>query len=148
MSRLRYIVDMPRGPRGGNNDVRHMYTWVESAKRALRSGTRGIQMPEPKGHVLQLDLDDLYVVGSDFDATFQWHDRRALHHTTEAMRMREAEERGGKPSTWLTTADIAMLRECADEWELENARARKTPAMLRAFFTLRDLRRDGKLGPP
>lgn len=146
MSRLRYIVDRPRGPRGGNNVVRHMYAWVESAKRALSTGTRGVQKSEPKGRVLQLDLDDLYIVGSDFDETFQWHDRRALHHTTEAMRMRGVEQSGTPQAEWLTTADIAELREAASEWELEVNRARKTPASHRAFFVLRDLLRAGKLG--
>lgn len=58
--RTRYIVDNPRGPRGGNNDVHATFTSESSARRNVKRGEGSA-----RGRVLVVDLDDL----CDFDAS-------------------------------------------------------------------------------
>jgi hypothetical protein len=53
MTRLRYVVDNPRGPKGGNNDVPTIFKSAESARRSIKRGVHGT-----KGRVIKFDLDD------------------------------------------------------------------------------------------
>lgn len=139
MARLRYIADNIRGPRGGHNDVRTLFSAEWSAKRNLDDG----------GRVLQVDLDDLLIIDANADATFQWHDARAIYHATEMLRMREAGGGSLPVAQWLTSVDIATLADAAAEWDYEEDKLRRgggdTPAARRVHFLLRDLLRAGKL---
>lgn len=153
MARLRYVADNPRGPRGGNHDARTLYASAHSAGRAVL-----VVKNEPVGRVLLVDLDELMPLKfddgnfhADRDAMFAWHESRWLHHGGEMMRLRPSlAESQLKEPNWLTTQDLARLREVVSEWDLEEDRLRRgggaTPAARGAFFVLRDLYREGKLG--
>lgn len=56
----------------------------------------------------------------------------------------------GESPAWLTPHDLDRLREVVSEWVLEEDRLRRgggaTPAARVAFFVMRDLYREGKLG--
>lgn len=182
MTRLRYIADNPRGPRGGNHDIRTLFSSPESARRSVLVHKNGA-----RGQVLIVDLDALFRVPAKeessaavMDQTYSWHAARMQYHASEMARLRpiaesthpevlianDAEQIGraaeaglvrarsllsdsSKPA-WLTTTDLAELREVVSEWYLEEDRLRRgggaTPATARAFFVLRDLWRSGKLG--
>jgi hypothetical protein len=145
VTRLRFIADNPRGPRGGNHDVPTIFKSPDSARRNTL-----IVKGERVGRVLVADLDALLVKGWDHDVVFQWHDRRMQFHASEMMRMRESESSGVVQAKWLTTDDLMTIREVVSEWEIEEDRLRRgggaTPAAARAFFTLRELWREGKFG--
>lgn len=153
MTRLRYIADRPRGPRGGNNDARHLFTWVESASReaGIAKPITFVQRQKQSagvgiGVVRLVDLDELLIVRPEPSPhdMFEWHENRAFHHEGEMLRLQPEHVRA--TASLLSTADIASLREVIDEWELERLTRKKTPAEHRAFFVLRDLRRARKLG--
>lgn len=155
MTRLRFIVDRPRGPRGGNNDARHLYSTLDSAKTAAMPkkeqvwNNRIVSAARPEGAVLCVDLDELLPVGADLDEQIAYHERRMLHHDSELMRLREAP---GPAVAYLTAEDMAELREVVSEWDAEEDRLRRgggaTPAARGAYFKLRDLWLAGKLGGP
>lgn len=155
MTRLRFIVDRPRGKRGGHHDERHLYTSRSGAKRALGERTerayqnRVIRAARPAGKLLVVDLDALLPDGADVETLFSWHEAQSTHHAAEAMRLMPHVQRGDA-AAWLTTTDLDELREVVAEWDLEEDRLRRgggaTPAAARAFFLLRDLLRAGKLG--
>lgn len=157
MARLRYIADNPRGPRGGNHDVRTLFSSFESASRNV------FRHKDVKpGCVLLVDLDELLSVQCPaaheepgdinvaFDKLFAWHEARIQHHAAECTRIRGCEGSGLPLLHVLTTHDLALLREVVSEWDLEEDRLRRgggaTPAASRAFFVLRELLRTGKLG--
>lgn len=163
MARLRYIADNPRGPRGGNHDVRTLFSSAESASRNVLK----LKGQPPAGKVLLVDLDELLVVKqsvwnvddlaereanfhADFDAVFAWHEQRWQHHGAEVLRLRPLADGLSREPAYLTTHDLARLREVVSEWDLEEDRLRRgggaTPAARGAFFVLRDLYREGKLG--
>ena len=155
MARLRFIADNPRGPRGGNHDVRTLFSSAHSAHRNVLE-VKGKRV----GRVLLVDLDELLIVEpgtdedtfhADLDEQFAWHEARYLHHGGELERLRPAlADRALKEPVFLTVHDLARLREVVSEWDLEEDRLRRgggsTPAARGAFFVLRDLYRAGKLG--
>lgn len=158
MTRLRYIVDRPRGPRGGNHDEPYAFRNRESAERAAEplAGRRF----RPAGTVFEIDLDALQPIGASLEEQFAWHERQALHHETEMLRLRPHAEAKQAPA--LTTSDMARIREAVAAWDAEELRrggvrgpaqqsAAIPPGPLAratrlALLLLRDLWREGKLG--
>lgn len=159
MSRIRYFVDRPRGPRGGNNDSGPYYT-LHTAKRHaeatedLRSynGDRLIRAARCEGTILAVDLDELKPYGVDSDREFEWHEARMQYHAGEAQRL--------KPGVALKTAeqfltheDLAVLRELIGKhFEAIKGRHRTWPlkgmrdAQVALEKRLRELLDSGKLG--
>ncbi len=142
MSRLRYIADNPRGPRGGNRDVRSLFSSADAARRNT-DRSRG-------GRVLQVDLDLLLVCGTDIDQLFQWHENQAQFHTSLMNTLKPGATGIAPAATWLDSFDLAQIREVVSEWVLEEDRLRlgggATPAARGAFFVMWDLYRAGKFG--
>lgn len=150
MTRLRYIVDRPRGPRGGNNESLALYRDFGPAKRNAepREPRYRDDRRRPEGKVLVVDLDMLLHVFASIDEQFEHHERMALYHTCEAMRLKP----DGKPATadvtFLTPHDIAWLREAVDEYDAEFARLKDKSKADKGCIVarLQILRRAGKLG--
>jgi hypothetical protein len=152
VTRLRYIVDRPRGPRGGNNESPALYRSLGAAKGNATPGPARFRSDRGRvaGRVLQLDLDEMLPIDADVDEQFQWHERQMLHHNAEMLRLRPLAE--SRPASHLATAEMTQLREAVAEWCEENERP-KTPRgkerpwpTRKLFFLLRDLWREGKLG--
>ncbi len=154
MSRLRFIVDRPRGPRGGNNDSRSLYKDLSAAKLGVEErparewAGQIIRAAKPAGRILVVDLDAILPFDATPDEHVQWHESQMLHHNAELMRLRECVD--VPEAKYLTSTDLALIREAVSEWYLEEDRLRRrggaTPAAAGAFFLLRDLWREGKFG--
>ena len=158
MTRLRYIIDRPRGPRGGNHDD---LTATNSPCTACR---RAREIGKPPGRVLVYDLDMLpelrvsrgHVLPLDFedsaiDEEYEWHERMSLHHASEMERLRPRGELTPVTVRFLSTHDLAKIRHVLEEYEGERARREraKRPSVWTEstlYLTLRDLWREGKLG--
>lgn len=157
MTRLRFIVDRPRGKRGGHNDERHLYKSLSSAKtgssakKGVEYNGRVFRPDRAAGRILTVDLDDLPIVDASIEESFAFHERAALRHTSEMYRLRPHAE-GTATAAYMTPEDMAHLRQVVSEWDDEEDRLRRgggaTPAAAGAFFLLRDLWRAGKLGGP
>ena len=131
MTRLRYIVDRGVGPKGGRRDTPATFTSVESAKRSAepkaewkRSDGTTIRQEVRPGKVLPLDLDMLLPVGSSIDESYEYHERMSTYHGGEMLRLQP----GNAPPVldaswpWLTTDDVARLRQAAVDWIAERQR--------------------------
>lgn len=71
--RLRWVVDNPRGPKGGNNDVTTIFRSIASARRNVKRGEEGAL-----GRVLELDLDDLAATDLSAEARHQYAERMMI----------------------------------------------------------------------
>lgn len=153
MTRLRFIVDRPRGKLGGHNDERYLFKSLDSAKlscaskKALEYNGRSIRPARLEGRVLTVDVDTLLPVDASIEDQLGHHEHRMLHHTTELQRLGNFAVGG---AAVLTTTDMALIREAVSEWYVEEDRLRRgggaTPAAAGAFFLLRDFWHAGKLG--
>lgn len=114
MSRIRYFVDRPRGPRGGNNDSGPYYTLHTAQRHATgQSGISGLgRSSRPhrcEGTILAVDLDELKPFGVDSDREFEWHESRMQYHAAEAQRLKPDVELK-TAEQFLTHEDLAELR--------------------------------------
>ncbi len=151
---MRYIVDRPRGPRGGNNDSPAMYRAIGPARRnaAPRSSRWDSDGDRQPGRVLAFDLDALLPVDATIDEHFEWHERMALHHGGELLRLRPENSSPpvpGRSWPWLNTTDLARLREAAAAWidtfPRRDAKHPRKPEDSALLFLLKSLLEDGKL---
>lgn len=160
MARLRYIVDRPRGPRGGHNDTGPYYT-LSSAKLAAASrdeviGYQGalVRPAKVKGTILVVDIDEMLPVDADSDREFAWHESRMQYHAGEAQRLKPGIELR-TAEQFLTREDLARLRQRIEEhfaaikgerrsWRTKAARHSQIALeeMLKALLA------SGKLGGP
>lgn len=157
MTRLRYLADRPRGPKGGHNDVRHVYSDREGAKRAamprseFRSRGRIVRAAIGAGRVYVVDLDCLLPIDATPDELFQWHEAQMQFHLAEVMRLRGDQHANAPPPSVMTTEDIARLREVAEQFVSSFPRMKRTRAIERVdyavLYVLKYLLEQGKLGP-
>lgn len=158
MTRVRYFVDRPRGPRGGTNDSGPYYTLHTAQRRAkavdeLRSyDGRLLRAAQPEGTILAVDLDELKPYGVDSDREFEWHESRMQYHAGEAQRLQPGAELK-TADQFLTHEDLAELRELiAGHFEAIKGRHRTWPlkgmrdAQCALEHRLRELLDSGKLG--
>lgn len=158
MSRVRYFVDRPRGPRGGNNDSGPYYTLHTAKRHAAKTddvvGYQGrlIRPARCEGTILAVDLDELKPYGVDSDREFEWHESRMQYHAAEAQRLRPGAELK-TAEQFLTHEDLAELRELLGKhFEAIKGRHRTWPlkgmrdAQVALEKRLRELLDSGKLG--
>lgn len=157
MARIRYFVDRPRGPRGGNNDSGPYYTLHTAQRHAAKLddsiGWQGrIAKGRCAGVILAVDLDELKPYGVDSDREFAWHESRMQYHAGEAQRLRPGVELK-TAEQFLTHEDLAELRAAIrNHLEAIKGRQRTWPtkgmrdAQCRLEVALERLLESGKLG--
>lgn len=141
MTRLRYVADQARGPRGGHRNHRQLCMSVQTARRYVEGC--------PQARVLVVDLDTLLPADASQDELFQYHEAAMLHHTAEVLRLRpDATE---PVAAALRTEEIATLRQAAEEWVAWKEKHPDKPLApgnretLHLFHVLRDMLREGRL---
>ena len=161
MARLRYFVDRPPGPRGGNNDSGPYYN-LDSAKRHAepraekRYQDRVIERALPQGTIRVVDLDLMPMQGADSDEEFAWHEAQMQHHACEAQRLKPGVDLR-TATEFLTGEDLTKLRQAIEHHftiidRHERARTWRTKAGREAQRQLEELLKkllkSGKLGGP
>lgn len=146
MTRIRYAVDNPRGPRGGENDVRTMFSNTATAKRNVRRGAA-----ETMGVILEIDLDDLAVVGASPCEQQQHAERMMVKWSQRVLELRSGTvDAGPLFSGAPTSSDLpaipqltrADLRRVADVFARWTAWCNSRPPITRGhhYQPERDLR--------
>lgn len=156
MTRVRYFVDRPKGPRGGNRDTGPFYNLKSAqtdakARDEYRIGNRIIKPARVAGQIRVVDLDVAPFNGVDSDEEFTWHESRMQYHASEAQRLKPGVELR-TAEQFLTSADLMTLRQAIErhfaavrndrEWKSDASRW----AQLRLEELLKELLADGKLG--
>lgn len=112
MTRLRFIADGARGPHGGHNDGRTLFSSPDTAKRDV--GRR-----KAAGRVLVVDLDELEVHGASVDERWQFAERQMLRWAQIAQELKPEAALAEAPAperVLLTAADVRHLALVANTW--------------------------------